>query len=114
MILHRVENHRSFFQCFGEGEFELLAAQGGVHGKIGAASPGFNAAHAAVVKRPKQKERSRIEGFTRHFLLLQARLVAKTKADHPCRQHIMLLSIRSTMVDPKIPVLRFSAWGIHE
>jgi hypothetical protein len=54
--------------------------------KSGAASPGFNAAHAAVVKRARQRERNRVDGFTGRILLLRARLAAKTKADRPLRR----------------------------
>ena len=78
----KIENHRSFFQCFGEGEFELLAAQRGVHGEIGRGVARLNAAHAAIVNRPRQRKRNRVDGFTRHILSLRARL-AMTKTDRP-------------------------------
>jgi hypothetical protein len=60
--------------------------------KSGAASPGFNAAHAVVEKRPRQRERNRVDGFTGRILLFRAGLAAKTKL---CKQNIMLLPIKS-------------------
>jgi hypothetical protein len=68
--------------------------------KSGAASHGFNTAHAAVVKRPKQRERTRVDGFTGRVRLFPARLAAV----HPTHN---APPIKSTLIDRKFAALRF-------
>jgi hypothetical protein len=91
-----VENHRSLFQCFGEENLNSLPPSAASTVKSGAASPGFNAAHAAVAQMPRQRVRNRIDGFTRRILLFCARLA-------------VILPIKSTLTDRKIAAFGFSA-----
>jgi hypothetical protein len=67
--------------------------------KSGAATPGLNSAHAAVVKTPKQREKRRVVGFTGRILLFGARLAAIQPTHNA-------IPIKSMLIDRKIVALR--------
>src|ERR1700745_4350478 len=64
----KVENHWPLFSASARENLNSLPPSAASKVNSGAASPGFSAAHAAVAKRPRYRERNRADGFMKRIL----------------------------------------------